>query len=447
MLKERYLREVLRNMMTIVVVLLSVAASYAATLTVTNTNDSGTGSLRQAIADATPGDTINFSLSGCPCTINVTSSLVVSKNLTILGPGAAQLSVDGFGLADPAAPQIFRISATVAIDGLTITRATAPPPFFGGAAGIANGGTLTLSNSVVSASGARGAGGIGNGGVLTVVNCLIERNGSAGLQNVGGTATIVNSTISNNVNFDGGGIWNAGGSVKVVNSTIVSNRGSNGPSRSGGGIHIAAGTVTLLNAIVAGNTEDDGAASDIVGVLSSGGNSLIGDAGSAGGLVHGVNNNIVGNNGVGTISLSTVLNPALANNGGPTLTHSLTPGSPAINAGLNLFAVDNSGQPLTTDQRGTGFPRIVGSSVDMGAFEATADADGDGVEDDADNCPLTPNPEQADFDFDGIGDVCDSQTGPPRCVVQCRQGRWRRFNFPRSFTSQTDCLIFLITGH
>ena len=61
----------------------------------------------------------------------------------------------------------------------------------------------------------------------------------------------------------------------------------------------------------------------------------------------------------------------LADNGGPTMTHVLLPGSLAINHGDNALAVDptNGNAALTTDQRGVGFPRLVGSMVDIGAFE------------------------------------------------------------------------------
>src|SRR4051812_26014553 len=62
-------------------------------ITVTNTNDSGPGSLRQALADANDSDTINFAVSG---TISLTSSeLLVNTSLTISGPGAGVLTVDG----------------------------------------------------------------------------------------------------------------------------------------------------------------------------------------------------------------------------------------------------------------------------------------------------------------------------------------------------------------
>src|ERR1700757_3632741 len=65
----------------------------AATITVTNTNDSGSGSLRQALVDANDGDTITFAVSG---TITLTNGgLPINKNITVSGPGADQLSIDG----------------------------------------------------------------------------------------------------------------------------------------------------------------------------------------------------------------------------------------------------------------------------------------------------------------------------------------------------------------
>ena len=70
---------------------------HAATITVTNTNDPGPGSLRQALADANDGDTINFAVSG---TIALTSGeLLVAKSVTISGPGTAILNVDEFVLS------------------------------------------------------------------------------------------------------------------------------------------------------------------------------------------------------------------------------------------------------------------------------------------------------------------------------------------------------------
>ena len=71
-----------------------------------------------------------------------------------------------------------------------------------------------------------------------------------------------------------------------------------------------------------------------------------------------------------------MLDTTLANNGGPTRTHRLKPNSPAIDAGSNALALDAANQPLTTDQRGAGFPRTLDGNgdstavVDIGAFEA-----------------------------------------------------------------------------
>ena len=63
-----------------------------------------------------------------------------------------------------------------------------------------------------------------------------------------------------------------------------------------------------------------------------------------------------------------------------------------------------------------------------------------------DNCPLVPNPNQADFDHDGIGDVCDSTTGPPTNKDQCKNGGWQLFNSPRMFKNQGDCIQYVNTG-
>src|SRR3954462_5945372 len=72
----------------------AVIALRADTITVTNTNDSGPGSLRQALADANGGDTIDA--TGVSGAIILTSDqLLVDKSITILGPGADNLAVDG----------------------------------------------------------------------------------------------------------------------------------------------------------------------------------------------------------------------------------------------------------------------------------------------------------------------------------------------------------------
>ncbi len=74
------------------------------------------------------------------------------------------------------------------------------------------------------------------------------------------------------------------------------------------------------------------------------------------------------------------------------------------------------------------------------------DDDNDGVPDDTDNCRLHPNPGQEDFDRDGVGDACDAQTGPPSDKDQCKEGGWQRFNSPRRFKNQGDCIRYVNTG-
>ena len=162
----------------------------------------------------------------------------------------------------------------------------------------------------------------------------------------------------------GGGLYVAGSALTLINSTIAYNFVPSGGA--GGGLDIAAAaTAALDNTIVALNTSGTGggaAADDIAGIVSSASAyNLIGTGGS-GDLVNDTNGDLVGvaNPGLGT----------LASNGGPTQTIALLPSSPAINAGSNALAVDPAtDQPLATDQRGAGFPRIVNGTVDIGAFE------------------------------------------------------------------------------
>src|SRR5438045_3993557 len=94
----------------------SVTALHADIITVTNTNDSGSGSLREALAVANDGDTINFAVTG---TITLTSGeLLVNHSITISGPGVDNLAVDG-----NAADRVLHVAsgATVIISELTIT--------------------------------------------------------------------------------------------------------------------------------------------------------------------------------------------------------------------------------------------------------------------------------------------------------------------------------------
>ncbi|MCA9067458.1 MAG: VCBS repeat-containing protein [Planctomycetaceae bacterium] len=242
---------------------------------------------------------------------------------------------------------IFSYAVTTVSDSIIDSNLTTETAGGGFGGGISSGNNLTLLNSTVSNN--RNFGSTGGGGV---------RVGS-------GTARIENSTISRNQAKTGGGIVFQSGTLTVVNSTITGNSATD----TGGGVQIGmSANATFHNTIIAGNTSAM-AASDIDGTVTTANNNLIGDANTAGGITHGMNGNIVGNMGTGTLDVNTVLNTTLANNGGSKKTHALVSGSPAINAGDNTLAVNSMSNALTTDQRGTGFARILGSNVDIGAFE------------------------------------------------------------------------------
>ena len=146
---------------------ISAMPSQAATIMVTNTNDNGPGSLRQALMIANDEDTINFAVTG---TITLTSGgLPVNKSLTISGPGKDQLSIDG-----NQASLVFGIfpDKTATISGLSIRN---------GQTGIWNErGTLTVSTCAVSGNSEVG---LGNDGMLTVSNCVVSGNSGGGILN------------------------------------------------------------------------------------------------------------------------------------------------------------------------------------------------------------------------------------------------------------------------
>nr|UXE45394.1 hypothetical protein Hi04_10k_c4773_00008 [uncultured bacterium] len=390
--------------------LVSATPLAGATITVTNGNDAGPGSLRQALADASPGDIINF--ASTVTTVALTSGeLVVNKDLSIIGPGANSLTV--MRATTAVESRIFNLtssSATVLIFGLTISAGS--PVDNGG--GIRNSGVLVLSDCAVSQNfasgselvGGNGAGVLNAGGQLTINRCTISNNsatfstqsssdqascygggilnypdgivtitestisdnscsfsdtfiatgsgGGGGILNEG-SMTITNCTISgNSVTADGdafvygGGILNSG-DLQIASSTIAYNSAANGSEGTFGGGIYSSGSTTTQSSIIALNTSPTGP--DVTGQTE----------------LQSLGFNIVGDNADSTISsqptdqigtpaapIDPLLEP-LADNGGPTLTHALQAGSPAIGRGVPGF--------FPRDQRG--YYRI---TPDVGAF-------------------------------------------------------------------------------
>lgn len=352
--------------------------------TVTNLNDSGSGSLRAAIASANGSvgaDTISFAVTG---TILLSSGeLLITDSVTITGPGADQLALSGNN-------QAFRVFAVddltasfidVAISDLTIRDGGNGIAALDGA-GVRSSENLTMSGVIVTGNeaGSQGGGGIQiYGGNFVLQNSAIidnRANQGAGVELFGNSHLIINTTVSGNeATGHGGGVLALIGPTTVRNSTITMNRcdaDGNGVGVNGG----AGGNPDLLtayNTIVAGNFIGTGTQPyDAANLNSSSSYNLIGFAGADVGLTNGVNGNIVGVNGSGLRDINTILNTTLANNGGRTPTHALVAGSAALNSGSNAQALTATGGLLVNDQRGTPMPRTSGSAVDIGAYELFA---------------------------------------------------------------------------
>ncbi|HZD94547.1 MAG TPA: hypothetical protein VE133_09850, partial [Candidatus Sulfotelmatobacter sp.] len=219
---------------------LAAASSHANTIIVTNANDSGRGSLRQAMADANDGDTINATAVFGSIELS-SGELLVKKNVTINGPGAEKLSVE-----NTRSSRVFEIASSeiVTISGLAI-----------------NNGQAIMG------------GGIYNAGILEVMDCSISGNEAGGLRENGlgggiynasdAEITIINSTISGNGADQGGGIYNAG-SMQIASTTVSDNfvGGAFSQTNVGGAIYNG-GTLDIANSTISGNTA--------TGTLQSGG--------------------------------------------------------------------------------------------------------------------------------------------------------------------------------
>ena len=247
------------------------------------------------------------------------------------------------------------------------------------------GGVSALSNSEVSISQSTISGntGFGGAGILvsmstaTIDDSTISDNYSGiggGLVSVeGSTVTLSNTTVSeNSAYFTGGGIYASSNSFVTLNNSTVS---ANGVFGDGGGIAAISSVVTLINSAVSGNfVGNDGADLNFSeSTLFATGNNLLGDSSKTSaeaflGVSPSNANIIATSDGNRPTPITGILAP-LANNGGRTQTHALVAGSPAVDAGNNAAC---AADPINNfDQRLE--PRPLGSACDIGAFEGELD--------------------------------------------------------------------------
>jgi hypothetical protein len=392
--------------------------------TVTNCDDDGAGSLRDVLRASASGDTVDLTQLSCSV-ISLTTGAVVAAvdTITIEGPATRAFTIDGNN-ADRV--MLHYGAGSLLLRNLTLTRGQhfASGTNVGVAGCLASAGYVTLDHSTITGCAAAGEGAYGGcvyayslilasstlsacdalgthptnetaafggaafvyqidlvestvtgsrarhrsgasrpsydigGGVATirgglVIDSTVESNSSTGRG--GGLSTfgdllVRNSTISGNnatTAFGGGLFVRHPAALDARNSTISANHAPDG-----GGVFATSTHAALESTIVAGNTASTRGNADFSGsrgVAISGANNLIGEVASDVTLP------------ADTLRGDPHLLP-LAFNGGATRTQALRADSPGVDAG-------NNDASLASDQRGGGYPRVVGTAADIGAFE------------------------------------------------------------------------------
>jgi CSLREA domain-containing protein len=305
------------------------------------------GTLRHAIEgaeniDPTDPVTIKFAPDlGDTITLTNGALPAITGNITIFGPGANVMTIDGNMQSNILSVQS---GGSATLIGLTLAHGQAPAP--GSAGGIVNSGSLNIRDCTIDSNNGVGAGGgIANFGTLKMADCTVSNNGSfgsgGGLSN-NGTATLYNCTLYKNLaSVNGGGVYNAGtGTLRLDDCTVAANFTALGGM--GGGIDNASTTAMTLNNSIIANSAAGG---DVAGPVVAN-STLIGDL-------------------VPSSPVDPKLGP-LGYYGGPTKTMQLLATSPAINAG-NPALFPQGG--IVIDQRGA--PRINASGgLDQGAFQS-----------------------------------------------------------------------------
>ncbi len=358
-----------------------------AELVVTTLNDSGPGSLREALALIAEDGTITFDSGLAGGTLTLTSGqLSIDSSVTVDASAAAPITISA-----GATSRVVQVAANavVAMNDLVLRDGVGAPQ--GG--GVLNFGNLSLDrvtvtdNTEISTGTAfdLGGGGIynGDGSTLNLTDSTVSDN--ATLKQPGGgiygffnsTINITRSTVSGNISGDVAGGLRSLGDANVVNSTFSGNTST---AWHGGGIFHTDGQLTVTNSTFTGNIAPAGTASGILvatfgapanatltnNVLEGfGGAFACAIEGGAAATITSGGFNVIGDgscNPTGPVDQSNTdaLLDVLADNGGPTLTHALSAGSPAIDGA-------DAGACPATDQRGV--VRPLGAGCDVGAVE------------------------------------------------------------------------------
>jgi N-acetylneuraminic acid mutarotase len=402
--------------------------SPSPTILVTNTNDSGPGSLRQALADANDDDIIGFAVTGTigltSGELLVNHSITLSgpgaDNLAINGnakstifhiaPGET-VTISGLtiinGYTTGSGGGIHNDHATLTLNDCTVTGNQGGGIHNDGVyPGSPPGALLDVSGSSVTNNSGRGIYNNAEGGgaaTVGITDSILSNNSGNAIYSHGWSCTfcgngitrvqITNSSITDN---PGGSIYaDTGGyccpvTVSITNSTVSGNAGaavynstlsttgvSNSTiSNNGSGIYsdlgVASGGAYIDNSTMSDNNVEIYAGyngtyiENTIFKVSPGGHSIVSNYGPVTSNGYNVSSDDGGGylSGPGDqINTDPLLGP-LQDNGGPTFTHELLPGSPAINAGDPNFV-----GPPDYDQRGPDYVRVRGGRIDVGSFE------------------------------------------------------------------------------
>jgi hypothetical protein len=307
--------------------------------------------------DNAPGVAINnqgtMTIHGSTVSGNSGSQIQSAINNGIFG-FEARMAIDDSRITDNGGP--LQNSGTLTLTDSMVT------DNFGG--GLFNGGNATLTNATIAGNTTTGTGGgiFNIEGQLTVTGCTIADNSAlyaGGIFTGGGTLQVTNSTISGNTaQRPGGGIYYDSGVMEITSSTITLNTTTSTLYAGGGGIYADGALALLRNTIVAAN-QSALTGPDVDGQVVSLGHNLVGQTDDSTGWV------ATDLTGTSDTPLDPHLGP-LQDNGGPTQTHALFLGSPALNKG-------DSSLLSSTDQRGTVRVSSLSHGIDIGAFQ-TEDA-------------------------------------------------------------------------